>query len=140
MWPAAPHTTATPYECGGVSYLCPRGSFYPVLVGGGNYTVGGNTLNTTRTGQAVCLPGTYCSDGVVNLCPKGRYGDTRGSSVSSCTGWCPSGHYCPAGTSKPFACAAGYYATGAAWNCSSCPGERDTPMQCNTARECCFKG
>lgn len=141
-WPLAPHTTATPYKCGGVSFLCPRGSFYPVLVGGGNYTVGGtdNVYNMTRTGQKVCLPGTYCSDGVVNLCPKGRYGVSEGSSVPTCTGWCPAGHYCPAGTSEPFLCSEGYYATGAAWNCSACPGQRDTPMPCNDARECCFKG
>ena len=48
------------------------------------------------------LRGTYCSDGIVNLCPKGRYGSSIGSSVSTCTGWCPAGHYCPAGTAEPF--------------------------------------
>lgn len=140
QWPAAPHTTATPYQCGGVSFLCPKGSFYPVLVGGGNYTVGGTADNLTRTGQEVCLPGTFCSDGIVNLCPKGRYGSKSGSSVATCTGWCPSGHYCPAGTSEPFPCAEGYYATGASWNCSACPGERETPLLCKTGRECCFRG
>jgi hypothetical protein len=140
IWPGAPHTTATPYECGGVSFLCPKGSFYPVLVGGGNYTVGGGTNNMTRTGQNICLAGTFCTDGIVNLCPKGRYGAYAGQSVSTCTGWCPAGHYCPAGTSEPLPCPEGYYATGAAWACSQCPGQRSTPLLCNTARECCFRG
>jgi hypothetical protein len=140
QWPRAPHTDATPLKCGGVSFLCPRGSFYPVLVGGGNYTVGGDLTNTTRTGQEICKAGTYCSDGIVNLCPKGRYGDTNGQSVSTCTGWCPPGHYCVAGTSKPTPCQAGYYSTGAAWACSACPGTRTTPLACQTSRECCFRG
>jgi len=47
----APHTIATPYPCGGVSFLCPKGSWYPVLVGGGNFTIGGDRLNQTRTGK-----------------------------------------------------------------------------------------
>ena len=51
IWPRAPHTIATPYPCGGVSFLCPKGSWYPVLVGGGNFTIGGDRLNQTRTGK-----------------------------------------------------------------------------------------
>ena len=140
QWPGAPHVTATPFPCGGVSFLCPKGSFYPVLVGGGNYTVGGDKTNTTRTGQEICQPGTYCSNGIVNLCPKGRYGSSSGQSVPSCTGWCPPGFYCPAGTSNPLKCAEGYYAAGAAWACSACPGVRTTPLQCQDSRECCFRG
>jgi len=93
----------------------------------------------TRTGQNVCLPGTFCSDGIVNLCPKGRFGSTAGQSVPTCTGWCPPGHYCEAGTSSPLLCPEGYYSTGAAWACSACPGERVTPLQCQDSRECCFR-
>ncbi len=139
-WPRAPHTTATPYRCGGVSFLCPVGSFYPVLVGGGNYTIGGDKTNTTRTGQEICQAGTYCSDGIVNLCPKGRFGSSPGQSVPTCTDWCPPSHYCIAGTSKPVKCPEGYYAACAAWACSACPGTRKTPLQCQDSRECCFRG
>jgi len=140
QWPRKPHVTATPLRCGGVSFLCPRGSFYPVLVGGGNYTIGGDSTNTTRSGQEICPAGTYCSDGIVNLCPKGRFGSSPGQSVPTCTDWCPPGHYCPPGTSLPKPCPEGFYAAGAAWSCSACPGTRTTPLQCQNSRECCFRG
>jgi hypothetical protein len=86
VWPGRPHTTATDYECGDVELFCPRGSPYPRIVGGGNYSVGGNTHNRTRSGQEICPPGSYCVGAVSILCPPGRYGNRAGLSDSSCTG------------------------------------------------------
>lgn len=73
-------------ECGQVGYYCPRGAFYPLLVGGGNYSIGGSATNRTRVAQAICPPGSYCSDSIAILCPMGSYGSTAGLKDSTCTG------------------------------------------------------
>lgn len=113
VWPGAPHLTATgngpsvvsavilcnqlttfiifasipaDLECGDVKYYCPRGAFYPLLVGGGNYSIGGSAHNRTRTAQAICPPGSYCEGAIPILCPMGRYGNRPGLSDSSCAG------------------------------------------------------
>jgi len=139
VWPGKPHTSAAELECGGVTFYCPRGAIFPLHVGAGNYTVGGtDKLNNTRTGQLPCLPGTFCQNGIVNLCPKGRYGDKAGESVPTCTGWCPPGHYCPPGTSAPLPCTGASYSVGSSWACSPCPGETRT-LPCNDNRGCCFR-
>lgn len=57
IWPMKPHTSAAEYECGGSQWFCPRGSFYPQRVGGGNYTTGGGANNRTRTGTCKPTPG-----------------------------------------------------------------------------------
>lgn len=73
-------------ECGDVKYYCPRGAVYPLLVGGGNYSTGGSAHNRTRTGQAICPPGSYCLGAVPTLCPMGRFGNRPGLSDPSCAG------------------------------------------------------
>lgn len=142
VWPGKPHlqAAAPEFECGGVGFFCPSGSFYPMFVGGGNYTTGGSSDNRTRSGQEMCSPGTYCSNGMAFACPKGKYGDTSGLSVPECSGWCTKGHYCPTGTANPIVCPPNYYSEGAAWLCSECPGARSTPLTCNDKRSCCFMG
>ena len=140
QWPGRPHTKAAELICGGVTFYCPRGTIFPLKVGAGNYTVGGDATNTTRTGQQVCLPGTFCENGIVHLCPKGRYGDQSGAAVKTCSGWCPPGFYCPAGTSNPLPCEGQSYSVGSSWACSECPGIRTTPLLCKTSRACCFRG
>ena len=69
-----------------MKYYCPRGAFYPLLVGGGNYSIGGSSHNRTRTAQTICPPGSYCLGAVPVLCPQGTYGNTPGLSDSSCSG------------------------------------------------------
>jgi len=140
QWPGKPHTTAADLECGGVTYYCPRGTIFPLKVGTGNYTVGGDATNNTRTGQEVCLRGTFCENGIVNLCPKGRYGDKPGAAVKTCSGWCSPGFYCPAGTSDPLPCPDNYYSVGSSWACSQCPGTSSSTGRCKTSRACCFRG
>jgi hypothetical protein len=140
VWPGRPHTRAAELECGGVTFYCPRGAIFPLQVGTGNYTVGGtDQLNNTRTGQLPCLPGTFCENGIVNLCPKGRYGDKSGESVPTCAGWCPPGHYCPAGTSVPLLCKGASYSVGSSWACSPCPLGVADNLPCNDNRGCCFR-
>ena len=78
--------SAADLECGRVGYYCPQGSFYPLLVGGGNYSIGGSAHNRTRTAQVICPPGSYCANSIPVLCPMGRYGSTAGLKDSACTG------------------------------------------------------
>lgn len=74
QWPGKPQLTAVDYECGGVEWYCPTGSAFPLKVGGGNYSVGGDPVrNTTRRGQEVCPKGWYCLGGVRYPCDRGRY-------------------------------------------------------------------
>ena len=165
VWPRAPHTTAagngfyhcsshthdhllidqcfirsTELECGSVTYFCPKGSFYPRIVGGGNYSFGGGHNNRTRIGQTQCSPGSYCKGAISILCPRGRYGDSYGLSDSTCTDACPPGYYCPSGTVAPKPCPSLEYSTGEAAECSRCPGNRITPLQCQNEKGCCYRG
>ena len=41
-------------------------------VRGGHYSIGGNEEGTTRTTEAVCPRGFYCTDGIIIPCRKGR--------------------------------------------------------------------
>lgn len=145
QWPRKPHLQAAELQCGlgaekTTLYYCPRGSFFPQTVGGGNFTIGGDATNTTRHDQAVCPPGTFCSDGLSLACPKGVYGSTPGLTTPSCTDWCTKGHYCGINTANPIPCPPYHYAGGATSYCSLCPGNRTTPLTCNDARSCCFVG
>lgn len=145
VWPGAPQTAAFEYECGGVGWYCPVGSPYPLKVGGGNYTVGGSSeRNTTRRAQAVCQRGTFCTDGLVQPCPRGRYGDAIGLTDSVCTQICPAGFYCPEGSPEPIKCPPGHYSGGGGWECNACPGigEGDlssTELPCQDSKSCCFR-
>lgn len=148
-----------------MKYYCPRGAFYPLLVGGGNYSIGGSSHNRTRTAQTICPPGSYCLGAVPVLCPQGTYGNTPGLSDSSCSGNhpltcfthacmsnslccctalllgpCPPGFYCPGGTVDPLPCAPTEYSTGRVSLCSTCPGGRTTPLLCQHEKGCCYRG
>lgn len=127
-------------ECGSVAYYCSRGSSYPQIVGGGNYSFGGGQNNRTRVGQAQCSPGSYCDGAISILCPRGRYGDSSGLSDSTCTAACPPGHFCPSGTVTPLPCPPLEYSTGEASYCNKCPGNRITPLQCQNEKGCCYRG
>lgn len=49
----------------------------------------------------MCPEGTYCQEGVSIACPAGTYGDAPGLSSPICSGPCPAGRYCLAGTYLP---------------------------------------
>jgi hypothetical protein len=106
----------TAVRCGvhrGAGVYCPPGAARPVRVNDGYYTVGGYTtgpataiaadVNSTRTGQARCPPGSYCIDGVRQQCPGGAYGDAPGASTPACAGACGAGYFCPPGSTSPTA-------------------------------------
>mmetsp|Transcript_16743 Transcript_16743/g.24809 ORF Transcript_16743/g.24809 Transcript_16743/m.24809 type:complete len:534 (-) Transcript_16743:223-1824(-) len=101
---------ATQRICGSSKVYCPVGSSSPVKVSIGYYSIGGNGPST-RTNQANCPPGSYCTDGVRYLCPAGTYGSSSGLSTRECDGPAEPGHYTIEGsTSSKYApCPAGRY-------------------------------
>lgn len=140
-WPGTPQLAAAVYPCGGSKFFCPWGTWFPRKVGGGNYTTGGSKGNLTRTGEEICPPGSYCIGGIVQPCPKGKFGNVAGLSSVVCSGWCPSSHQCPIGTAYPEPCQSRHYAVGAAWACAPCPDafENDVALPCSDSRYCCFQ-
>lgn len=65
-----------------------------------------------RSGQSQCEEGTFCLGGRRRQCPAGTFGATTGLMSSACSGPCPAGSYCPAGTIDPIPCPAGSYGGG----------------------------
>jgi hypothetical protein len=116
------------YLCGSAAVYCPEGSGAPITVMPGYYSLGG-VDDTTRSAQALCGVGNFCTEGLSRACPLGYYGNTTGLYSPFCSGSCPAGYYCLGGTVNPTPCggdtvfcpggsasstsvAAGYYATG----------------------------
>ena len=116
------------YSCGGIDEYCPMGSGQPTHVTAGFYSIGpkieegveGTPAYTQelaglgelhRVDQTICERGSFCDAGRKSKCPAGKYGFSEGLVNSYCTGNCPVGHYCPAGTSNPISnrCPAGRY-------------------------------
>ena len=124
-------TTAAAVPCGGVGLYCPEGSVTPLVVGGGNYSVGGTV--TTRHAQLLCPPSSVCSGGTITSCPAG-YVCPPGTTASSQQP-CGAVHlYCPAGSSVPVEVSTGYYTTG------NSGGTRTGQEQCEAGacpRNCC---
>lgn len=79
------------------SVFCPKTSARPIPVFLGHYTVGGSN-SSTRTDQVLCPAGSYCTGGIRQPCPAGRYGFLTGLTSSNCSGLCAKGYYCPAGS------------------------------------------
>ena len=128
-------------QCGDANYYCPTGTGphpYPVSVG--YYTFSEITprqqgvaqldqnhlLNQTltRSHQAICPLGSYCTKGIRRSCPPGTYGDKPGLATSACAGNCPLGHYCPLGSTNGTAhrCPAGRYGGIVGLGTSACSG------------------
>ena len=61
----------------------------------------GYYLNSNLT-CTLCIPGSYCINNKINLCPSGYYGATYGLSTPTCTSICynNSGYYCPPGSTS----------------------------------------
>ena len=51
--------------------------------------------------QELSPPGSYADQGLLFVCPAGRYGATHGLSSPRCSGVCTPGFYCPAGSISP---------------------------------------
>eukprot|EP00752_Nemacystus_decipiens_P014158 g12590.t1 len=92
--------------CGSGDLFCPRGSAFPTPVDSGHYTYVDNAVDggigdfwslegqTTRTAQAECEPGFYCTGGARVPCPVGTIGSSAGLTSPSCSGPCPAGYFC----------------------------------------------
>jgi hypothetical protein len=81
-------------------------------------------FGVVTNGCTTCPVGSFCpGDNTIQPCAAGYYGDITGMSVSTCSGPCPPGYFCPAGTSVPTAnpCgSAAYY----------CPQGSSAPVAC----------
>ena len=97
------------YICSGASVYCPQGSAAAVAVSAGFYSAGG-TSTYTQTMQLVCPSpsdpasngsAVYCTgDGLIQVCPGGKFGNASGLTSSACSGPCLAGYYCPAGSAN----------------------------------------
>jgi hypothetical protein len=94
-----PEASTDPLPCASVDVFCPAGSSVPTAVSLGHYTTGGDP--TTRSAQALCVPGFYCAGGILSPCPPGRYGSKTGESRSDCQGPCTAGFFCPQASFTP---------------------------------------
>lgn len=139
VFPGKPHVIANEYKCGNNNYYCPAGSFYPIAVDGGYYSIGGDYDNSTRVSQEICPKGYYCIDAIKFPCPAGRFGKSLGLTTDLCSGACPAGFECPSATITPSPCPFNTYSVGMAGACSPCPSERTTPMKCQDDNSCCLR-
>jgi hypothetical protein len=104
---------SSPTQCP-IAHICP----VPSLVAATSCPPGQlcSTEGQIQPG-AQCPPGTYSTGGAgssCTACSTGYYGSGAGT-TSQCSGLCPAGYYCPAGTSPlggssaPVPCPLGYY-------------------------------
>ncbi|CAM9203414.1 unnamed protein product, partial [Phaeothamnion confervicola] len=93
--------SATAAPCMWPGSYCPQSSAAPVVVSLGGVSVATPVAAMLYVAQAPCPEGSYCVNGVRNLCPAGSYGDRMRLSSSSCSGLCSRGHYCPHGSISP---------------------------------------
>ena len=125
-------TTPRRHRCGTVSNYCPEGSGVPLVAANGYYTTPENVAENVRQGRAECPVGHYCTNGEKRECPAGYYGSTVKLSSATCTGLCPEGYYCPAGTSDPTDHPCGgannYCPAGSAQPIEVTPGYYSTPL------------
>lgn len=54
-------------------------------------------------GFRVCEKGHYCASMTRYICPGGTFSNAEGLQTAQCSGQCPAGYYCPAGTISPIA-------------------------------------
>jgi hypothetical protein len=97
--------SATAFQCGNASVVCPAGSSLPVAVLVGYYSVGGAS-SAVNTAQLPCDPGTYCVGGVSFDCPAGRWGNNATGASSICPNVCGDGYNCPARSTALATCGA----------------------------------
>lgn len=112
----AASTSATASRCTGVQF-CVAGSSAPATPALGLYTADNKAV-------LPCPRGFWCAAGEVAPCVAGRYGGTTGLSISTCSGPCSAGFFCPAGSNN--ATAAVCVNVGGAW--TYCPPASSAPL------------
>lgn len=85
-------TFATQYRCSGANMWCPPGSSAPVM------PPPGFTPALSYAFLVECVPGSFCVNGSISLCPGGRFGATQRLSSAVCSGQCRQGYYCAPGS------------------------------------------
>lgn len=95
--------SSTKHACGGANKYCETAATAPTTVSAGYFSTPTSGDPATRTGQSQCTAGKYCSNGVREDCPAGRYGSSDGETSSSCSGQCTGGFFCAAGSISPTA-------------------------------------
>jgi hypothetical protein len=71
------------------------------------WNAGGSQMaNGMYVAQVRCPFGNYCANGIKHLCPAGSVGSTFGDALTtaSCSGKCPAGFCCPAGSTGGLQC------------------------------------
>jgi hypothetical protein len=80
--------------CGDPNRYCPEGSFAPITVRSGYFSIG-NT-ESTRYNEMVAPVGHFASLGLLYTCAAGFFGASVGLSTHTCSGPCNiNGYYCP---------------------------------------------
>ncbi|XP_050179054.1 multiple epidermal growth factor-like domains protein 6 isoform X3 [Myiozetetes cayanensis] len=108
--------------CPGGHY-CPEGTHFPVACPAG--TLNNATGGASPQSCVPCYPGSFCASAGLSSptgpCSEGFYCPANSSSVSPTALLCPKGHFCQSGTAQPTPCPAGEYqpATGSA-SCIPC--------------------
>lgn len=78
--------------------------------------------------------GTYCLPGSVigAVCPAGTFGNASGLGTATCSGPCPRGHFCAAGTTSPTStpCPGGRFGAVEGLGLDSCSGECTAGYYC----------
>ncbi|CAM9176752.1 unnamed protein product, partial [Choristocarpus tenellus] len=103
-----PEGSSRPTTCGNATVYCPQGTAAPITVSMGYYSGGEGFERGVPSSiapmewQRVCPKGHFCRDGMLFSCPGGTFGETEGLVQEGCSGICPSGWYCPAGSVDPF--------------------------------------
>ena len=80
----------------------------------------------TRSAQRICPVGHFCEGGdggSLRPCPRGRFGATEGLATPDCSGPCPPGTACAAGSAAAVPCVAGRYCAGGEVS-APCPAGR----------------
>jgi len=126
--------------CGSMQHFCPDQSAVTSPVSIGYYSVGGEGYNSSlfRTHQKICPIGSYCENGERQYCPVGTYGESRGLSSKTCSGFCPQGHYCEKGAIAPTGCKDNSYSAEGWSKCVPCSSKLNEGQErCKTDRNCC---
>jgi len=104
-------TNDTAQVCGGPDRICPEGSFEPILVPDGYYSIhtGANADEThffdpnglSSSAMLPCNPGYFCQKGIQRKCPDFTFGFRYFQSSPKCDGQIAPGCYAPI-HSKPY--------------------------------------
>ena len=109
------------YSCGNSSFFCPEESFHRQSVQRGYYS-SPEYETFRRYEELMCPPGSFCIKGTRYLCRAGTYGNASMLPDSTCSGFCPTGSYCPEGSITPIPCPSGTYGDSTGLTNHGCTG------------------